>query len=64
MKKYYPKAVTYEAVSISGDKVGIFGKHQKPIFDSLKKVGHSFYETTKDGKKFWLDKRSFKLYER
>lgn len=45
-------------------KVGIFGKHEKPIFDSLKKVGHSFYEVTKDGKKFWLDKRSFELYER
>lgn len=87
-KEDYPKAVTYEAVSITGKeilpieydfieqqkdgllffgkdgKVGIFGKHQKPNFDSLKKASRSFYEATKDGKKFWLDKRSFELYER
>ena len=43
-------------------KVGIYPEQEKPLYDSIQPLTHSFYRITKNGKQGYLDIRTFKEY--
>lgn len=43
-------------------KVGIYPEQEKPLYDSIQPLTRSFYRITKNGKKGYLDIKTFQEY--
>ena len=43
-------------------KVGIYPEQEKPLYDSIQPLTHSFYRITKNGKQGYLDIKTFEEY--